>query len=154
MDGIPSIVFQFNSVKIERPYDGSPWPFILGITGQFEICIGENVLYSEEEFCLVEFAVDISEWLLSSSCPDGDFEYESTESSEYGLINIRRSNCKWKLGSIHQLYDEWRAFKLIDIRSATQSYIHRLCSTLDESYSIDLPAILRKNHIKLLGYVE
>lgn len=130
MDGVPcqiEIGFHFDSLKLDpsfNPFD-EDWQIELGIVGDFFIRVDGKTLYQESGFCLVEFAVSVSKWL---SLGDGvqDFTYTSIESDEAGLVWIKQYGDKWKLGSVHQEYNELCLFKLDQIRLAVQTYIKNL----------------------------
>src|SRR6267142_2157664 len=82
------------------------------------------------EFCLVEFAMHISKWLREVTITNEDFVYESMESDEGGLVWIKRSGLGWRIGSVHQAYEEQKEFRLEEISIAVKEYSARLSEEL------------------------
>jgi hypothetical protein len=61
------------------------------------------VVYSEVQFPIVELRVALERWLKAREDSLDDFEFESMESDETGLVWFRRQpSGKWRVGSVHQ----------------------------------------------------
>ena len=90
------------------------------------ISVDGQVLYSEVEFCLVEFAVQVLQWLQRAKATDQDFSYSSVESERPGLVWIVERNGKWQIGSICQEYSEEGLFTLDEIFAAVEAYVNKL----------------------------
>lgn len=133
MDSIPSqkIRIYFENLKLEPSFFPfkEDWQIQLGVVGKFSIHINDKELYEEVDFCLVEFAVQVCEWLNEAYRRD-DFIYTSVESDEAGLVWIKKSDGMWRIGSVHQEYEELRLFKLDEIDSSLKLFVENLIDAI------------------------
>jgi len=131
MDSVSNTLrFEFEITTNDATSLKEPQQLLLGIVGNFAVRVDEKTLYEEVEFCLVEFAMHISKWLREVTITNEDFVYESMESDEGGLVWIKRSGLGWRIGSVHQAYEEQKEFRLEEISIAVKEYSARLSEEL------------------------
>lgn len=76
------------------------------------IYVAQRILYSEVEFCVVEFAIQLALWLGYLGPESPDFVYTSMESDIEGLVRIvRLGPDQWHVAAVHQAYEEARTFR-------------------------------------------
>lgn len=139
MDSISDILeFGFEITTTDMSTLKEPEQLLLGIVGRFSVLVGPKTLYEEVEFCLVEFAMDVSEWLIKVPTTNEDFVYESLESDEIGLVWIKSGTSGWHVGSIHQNYQETKSFNIDEIRMAINHYLHKLKRELYDKFGLVL----------------
>jgi hypothetical protein len=130
MDRVPSeisfISFNFKITGMNLPNLNHYWQIVLGVTGDFSISIYEKILYKEEEFCLVEFAVQASQWLRRVPRTGENFSYTSIESEDEGLVRIDKTEQGWRISAFYQEYQEDTSFSLSEISDAINNYISNL----------------------------
>jgi hypothetical protein len=125
----------FDNLRLDpsfNPFEES-WQIELGIVGDFVIRVNDKILYKEVGFCLVEFAVQISRWLKKDQL-NKDFIYVTAESEEIGIVWIKYCENKWRVGSVHQEYEELSLFESEEIRRALQKYIEDLINSLPRRF--------------------
>jgi hypothetical protein len=103
---------------------------IVGVEGEFALYIDDLLLYSDEWCCLVELAAQVNWWLDAVRSEPWDFQYTSIESDEAGLIWIKYSAPGWRIGSVHQAYDENRYFTLAEIADPFAQYVDQVRAEL------------------------
>ncbi len=84
----PTLTFAFQNIHIDRPDLDDYYRILLGVVGDFTIVVAGKTPYVEQEFCLVEFAMDVSSWWQRARLAHDDFNYESIESAEFALVWI------------------------------------------------------------------
>ena len=136
ISGTPELAFEITTTDTSRLK--APEQLLLGIVGRFSVLVGPKTLYEEVEFCLVEFAMDVSQWLINVPTTDEDFVYESLESDEIGLVWIKSGTSGWHVGSIQQHYQETKSFSLDEIRMAVNKYLHKLKRELYDKFGLVL----------------
>lgn len=147
MDGISKEVrFSFGDVSLEGGHLNEPWEVYLRIVGRFSVSVGERILYAEESFCVVEFAVKSQLWLKRVNETQEDFVYTSQESEEAGLFWIRKAGQVWRLGSAYQEYEELATFSLSSLAVALSAYFEDLQAFVTEAFDADIT--------RLLGWAE
>lgn len=102
----------------------------------FSIIIKGNQLYYESEFCLVELAAYLLNWLAKAE--NQDFIYQSVEFEDVGLVWIKRQNDGWTIGAINQVYEETTRFTLGQITYSLNDFLARLNTALVEKYYVNL----------------
>jgi len=135
-----NIIYKFSDQEFFRLKEN--WEIFLRVVGNFRIEVNGKVLYSEVEFCLVEFAVQIAEWLRQIETNEVDFEYCSMESEDPGLVWVKKKNNGWIIGSVYQQHEEINIFDMEDIRKVFSGYIEMLKQDLEEIYNIDISKLL------------
>lgn len=120
----------------------SKWDVLLRIVGDFAITFGDRQLYDETEFCLVELAVALANWLATATDDGPDFVYTSLESETEGLVRFSLvGHGAWRISAAHQQYDEVVQLTTEQVKAAAGAYIHDLRGAL-------LPAIEIFDHIE------
>ena len=132
-----SLTFHFDSLEREGALD-EHWEILLHVIADFSILVDSKVLYCEQQFCVVEFALDISGWLNRVHRNGEDFIYTSMESEEIGLVWIKSSDSGWRIGSVHQEYEETNIFSLEEIRDAAEQFLDQLGAEMSAKFGIGL----------------
>jgi hypothetical protein len=79
------------------------WDALLRVVGDFALLIRGRVIYREVEFCLVEFAIALANWLAVATDLGPDFVYTSLESETEGLVRFARLGPgNWRVSAAHQ----------------------------------------------------
>ena len=115
---------------------------LLGVTGDLSIQVNGRELYTEQEFPLVELALQSIRWVRRGPRVEDDFEFESMESADAPLIWIRRSGDGWRIGAVHQNYDETSVLSWLNIERALVAYADGLQHELSIVHGINIDAIL------------
>ncbi len=90
----------FSDVTLSRSVVQDEYDLLVGVESTFRLQVGDQVIYTELLFPIVELRAALAAWLQR---PEGDFEFISMESDEPGLVWFRRQpSSGWKAGSIHQ----------------------------------------------------
>lgn len=143
MDGLPKEVkFSFADVASDGVRINEPWQVYLRIVGRFSVSVGERILYQEEAFCVVEFAIKSQLWLKRVSQTQEDFIYTSQESEEPGLFWIKRFEGGRCIGSVYQEYEESNLFPFESLAAALSEYFNHLRTFVAEAFGTDLAEIL------------
>ena len=143
MESLASEVkIKFSKMKVDGDSVEEPWQAYLRIVGLFCVKVGDRLLYQEEEFCLVEFAVSAQIWRKGLHQKQEDFIYTSLESDESGLFWVKKVDGGWRVGSIHQEYEEALVFDLDLLATALGTFCDRLRDKVLERFGVDLNSIL------------
>jgi hypothetical protein len=135
----PTLNFSFANIRADNSLLAEDWELILRVVADFEITVGSSVVYREEEFCVIEFAVQAVEW--SRQLSHGDFEYRTMEAEETGFVFIKSTGTGWQVGSIHQT-SEAQPLPLAVIRVAIEDYWVRLRDSVKAQFDLDISALL------------
>lgn len=126
-------------------FDGeirTKWDALLRIVGDFTLWVHGRAIYREVEFCLVEFAVALANWLVVATDLGPNFVYTSVESETQGLVRFTRLNPGvWRVSAADQEEQATDLITTTNLQSAALSYIR------------DLRARLQPN-VDILQYVE
>jgi hypothetical protein len=141
---------EFNGLSFDGNQPSYSWQVVHRFVGNFMISVDGQVLYSEVEFCLVEFAVQVLQWLQRAKATDQDFSYSSVESERPGLVWIVERNGKWQIGSICQEYSEEGLFTLDEISAAVEAYVNKLKGELVREFGIDADELMGAYTDKLI----
>jgi hypothetical protein len=134
-----TLKFSFDNIRADNSSLRENWELLLRVVSDFEITVGSSMIYREEEFCVVEFAVQAVEW--SRQLGHGDFEYRTLEAEETGLVFIKSAGTGWQVGSIHQLC-EAQPLPLAAIRVAIEDYWVGLHDAVKAQFDRDISALL------------
>jgi hypothetical protein len=105
------IEIRFTQPTLERTGVWDAFDLLLGVVAVLEIAVCGRLLYREESFPIVELRAQLMRWLDGSLGKRQDFEFQSMEHDEPGLVWLRWvPEGGWRIGSIHQEYAETRAF--------------------------------------------
>jgi len=111
-------------------FDGeirTQWDVLLRIVGDFAILVRGRVAYREVEFCLVEFALALTNWLVTATDQGPDFIYTSFESDTQGLVRFTRLNPGvWRVSAAHEEWGQTDSLTTAELRNAALIYIRDL----------------------------
>ncbi|MGH7604379.1 MAG: hypothetical protein ACRENK_10330, partial [Gemmatimonadaceae bacterium] len=92
---------------------------ILRIVGDFALWVGDRKVYQEVEFCLVEFAVALGDWLAVVSDDGPNFVYTSVESETEGLVRFTLANSgNWRISAAYQDSQEEDLIRTSELKKA------------------------------------
>lgn len=134
--------FSFTEIALDGGALTEPWQVYLRIVGGFSVTVGGRGLYQEQGFCLVEFAVNSKLWLEHVKETEEDFIFTSQESDESGLVWVKKVAGGWRLGSIHQEYEETSVFDLDSLRAPLCAYFDGLRKRVEECFGVDIAAVV------------
>lgn len=116
----------FSDPRLDGPLK-TPWDALLRIVGTFALAVNGRRWYEEQDFCLLEFANSIVQWLEKADETSCDFVYSSLESAESELIRFERVGTRgWRLRSPHESYREEKIFSIDEIRLTATEYLKEL----------------------------
>jgi hypothetical protein len=141
MDGISrkaKITFSFGNLAKDAAALAKPWEAYLRLVGEFEMEVSGEALYSEVQFCLVEFAIESQLWSRIATLNPADFTYTSIESEQPGLIWFRSERDGWKVGSAFQRYPCSEVLGFGEIVAALDDYYERLRREVRERFNLDI----------------
>lgn len=136
------IDINFTIRRVEVSDISATYQLLLAVTGDFSVRVGDKMLYFEQELPLVEFAVQAARWLRRGPRVEDDFIYESMEAQEPGLIWVRHSERGWKIGAIHQSYEERSQFSWEEIADALATYVQTLQRDLSVLHGLDIEELV------------
>jgi hypothetical protein len=134
-----TLSFSFANIRADNSCLVEDWELLLRVVSDFEITVGSSVIYREEEFCAVEFAVQALEW--SRQLGHGDFEYRTMEAEETGFVFIKSTGTGWQVGSIHQTC-EAQPLPIGEIQVAIEDCWIRLRDAVKAHFDRDISALL------------
>jgi hypothetical protein len=115
-------------------FDGevrTKWDVLLRIVGDFSLWIRDRVIYREVEFCLVEFAVALANWLAIATDLGPDFVYTSLESETEGLVRFTRlAPGEWRVSAADHEEEAGDSLTTAEIKHAAVAYIRDLRASL------------------------
>ncbi len=134
------IEFRFENLKIDGTALETDWDLLLRPVAEFSIVVppAPIPLYREEEFCVVEFAIHITQWLVRVRNDAIDFSYNSVESDETDLVSIRKAQDLWTVAALNQDYIEDRLFAIEDIDRAVRAFVTRLIEEMQRKFRQDV----------------
>ncbi|HTS49794.1 MAG TPA: hypothetical protein VMH05_17710 [Bryobacteraceae bacterium] len=131
-------VFAYSNLSRESRVLIEPWEVYLHIAAQFEVRVSGQVVYAEELFPVVEFAICSQIWSAVEAEPTPDFIYTSIEAEEEGLIWIKRAERGWRIGSALQEKPSSEVLSLADIRPALNLLYVQLRSDVKTRFQVDI----------------
>lgn len=121
--------FEFSNLRV----DGEPerrLDILVRVVADFAISIKGEVFYKEVEFCVVEFAVALAEWLAVATDLGPNFSYASIESETQGLVQFKRLYPgAWAVSAAHQDVPA-SSVSTAELREAAATYLHDLRGAL------------------------
>jgi hypothetical protein len=135
------LAFRFENVFTDGPLSAEPWQIYLRVVGDFKIAVWGVPIYAEEQFCLVEFAIQSQIWSRAAAQEPRDFVYTSLEAEESGLVWLRQEASGWRIGSVFQESACPESFSLAEIVIALDNYYHRLRRDVDDIYHVDIASL-------------
>jgi hypothetical protein len=145
------IDFRFDRLHLDGDALDTDWDVLLRVVADFAIVVQPSPipLYREEEFCVVEFAAQITQWLANVRRHPFDFSYNSMESDETGLVSIHEDRRGWKVAAVRQDYSEDRLFSLEEIEGAVATFVARLKKEVREVFRHDISHLVSGRPIAL-----
>ena len=134
-----SLAFEFSDLHVDGDALSQSWQRYLRLVGRFSIAVGEIEIFSEQEFCLVEFGIQSQLWLRRAAETGEDFIYTSEESEEPGLVWIKKLDEVWHLGTITHVSSTQFAFDVV--RSALGLYFEKLRHAVLAKYELDIVSL-------------
>jgi hypothetical protein len=106
---------------------------ILRVVGDFKIYLDKSCVYSESEFCLLEFAAAIADWVAAQDLGESAFVYTSLESEVAGLVRFDLDGeGAWRLSVFDLGKGERRDYPktlgLNDLLSCVRTFVNDLWS--------------------------
>ncbi|MGB6833660.1 MAG: hypothetical protein WCD34_02345 [Candidatus Acidiferrum sp.] len=135
------IAFIFENVFIDGPALTDPWQAYVRVVGDFKIEVRAAAIYTEEQFCLVEFAIQSQIWSRAAALEPQNFTYTSMEAEEPGLVWFRLEQGGWKIGSAFQERECSELFSLGEIVGALDGYYERLRRCAKEMLHFDIAGL-------------
>ena len=138
------IEFCFENLRTDGDALETDWDLLLRLVAEFSIVVppAHIPLYREEEFCVVEFAMQITQWLARVRRDAIDFSYNSVESDETDLVSVKKSQDLWRVTALHQDYIEDRLFSLDDVETAIGAFVARLTAEAQEKFKLSVSHLL------------
>jgi hypothetical protein len=122
-----TIVLTFSEAIVETAQIADASDLLLGISANFEIRADGRVLYSEPMFPVVELRVALKQWLGDGFKRCEDFEFESMESEEAGMVWLRyQSSDGWRIGSLQQEYLEMQTLSDVAVCDLIDNYVREI----------------------------
>jgi hypothetical protein len=116
---------RFEDPLLERPAVRNWHDLLLGIVATLVIEVDDRVLYREEMFPIVELRSELAKWVDAGGLRVGrDFELESMETEEKGVVWLRRVESGWRIGSLYQEFPAMESLSDSSVASLTDSFIH------------------------------
>jgi hypothetical protein len=100
VSGQGKVDFAFRGAHFDTPRVSDKWDVIVKYVGDFSIIVENELVYSEVDFCLVEFALDLAHWCAVSTDLGPNFIYSSVESEVEGLVSFTRASVgRWHIST-------------------------------------------------------
>jgi hypothetical protein len=115
-----------------------PIPEVDVSASEFSIVVSGKTLYSEPHMTVIELVGALTRWLRVPRESRSDFEFDSMSTDERGLVWIKSTNGGYRIGSVHQAYEELREFSDLEIRAAVEKFRDRLLAAADNALSFNL----------------
>jgi hypothetical protein len=133
------ITFSFDDVVMELPRIRDNNDLLVGVVASFSIKVGTRVLFSEGDFPIVELRVQLAQWHGGGSLAGKNFELDSLESDEPGIVWIRRSKGGgWRVGSIWQEYAESRDWTDDELATCLAAFAKDVDAWVSTELHVDL----------------
>jgi hypothetical protein len=139
----PELRITFANLRSDNSSLVDDWEVLLRVVGDFEVSIGGEPIYREQEFCMVEFGVQAVEW--SRQLYHRKFVYRTLESEELGLVYIKKRQAGWQIGSIYQT-TEAPPLSVATIRAAIEAYWSNLRLAVERQFQRDISVLLNLQH--------
>jgi len=137
------IGLEFTDLHLDGDPSTDAYDIMLRVVATFDIHIDGSVFFSEEEFPIVELAVDLGYWLKHGDA--NEFRYESLE-YEGILVWFKPEAEGWRVGSDLRERPSDRVFTLEEVREAAASYIDRVRREVKDTLDVDVTPAFRLRH--------
>ncbi|HKS33164.1 MAG TPA: hypothetical protein VJS14_05490 [Enterobacteriaceae bacterium] len=141
MERIPGkceMIIQYKNLSLGTLREG---PQLLAeVEGELIISVGEKNVFCEKGILLLEFAKEVSSWLLMDN---GDFLYESMDFEDSPILFFQKQpNGLWLIGSVWSL-ETYPDIASHILKEACKSFINELVDDL-KSYELDCECYLQR----------
>ena len=145
------IELKFERLRLDGDALATDWDLLLRIVADFSIVLhaAPIPLYREDEFCVVEFAMQITRWLGAIQSGPAEFSYDSVESDEKGLVSIRQEQDGWRVTALNQDYVEQRPIPIEDIQTAINGFVSTLTKQVQAKFGRDISHLVSGRPISL-----
>lgn len=139
----PKVEFRFESLGQDVPALVEPFHFYLNVTGDFAARVDDEVVYSEEMFTVVEFAIQTQRWQRGLFRRYRDFIFTSME-AEGPLLWIKRPSAGGRgrvIGSV-----DCRESKVVppkSIKLALDTYHRKLREDVEAKWNYDIDLLFQ-----------
>jgi hypothetical protein len=135
-------MIRFSDARKERSVIRDKFDLFLGIVATLEVWIGDRLLYREEMFPIVELRAALESWQGDAFAAQSDFEFQSMESDEVGLVWLRHVANGWRLGSTHQEFPELAKLTDGEVAALTDRFIENVDQWVLEHYNVRVSSFL------------
>jgi hypothetical protein len=136
---VPSrIEFRWRDLSQEVPTLREPHDLFLHVVATFSVVVNHQVIYEEELFAVVEFAINSQRWSSEAGLTQEDFVYTSMDAEEEGLVWFRKQSDGWRVGSVFQQCDCTLALELREIQSSIDEYYASLRGAIKKQFGRDI----------------
>ena len=133
---ISRLTFEFQL----SPPDGAlsnRWERLLNVVADFQLVVDHEILYSEAQFPVVEFASQLSAWLANSPSGLKPFSYDSLESDELGLVRFEPQADAWRVAAAHQARPSSARFSTAELCEACHRFLDQVRSAVQQAHAFD-----------------
>jgi hypothetical protein len=135
-------MIRFTGARTERTEIRDKYDLLLGIVATLEVSVESRLLYREEMFPIVELRVALERWLGSGLPAGDDFEFQSMESDEKGLVWLHKVDSAWRIGSIHQDFLAMVEFTDNEVSELVRSFIDEVDQWIFTHHHIRVSSLL------------
>jgi len=128
---------QFQLTTPDGPLE-TYWNRLLNVVADFQLVVGRRMIFSEEEFPIVELAVQLDAWLERLSDETPEFVYTSSESQIPGLIRFSPGSEGWHVSAAFAEFADATSFNLSEVATAVRSYVAAVDETVSSEYGFRL----------------
>ncbi len=114
------------------------WNRLLNVVADFQLVVERRIIFSEEEFPIVELAVQLEAWLERLRDETPEFVYTSIESEIPGLIRFSPGFEGWHVSAAFAEFADATSFNLSEVAAAVRSYIEVVDETVFSEYGFRL----------------
>jgi len=135
------IQFGFDALSADGPLHEN-WQIVFNISGDLQVTVDGSLAWTCPSTNLVELAVALQAWLREGIHKSEDFELESVDFEEKGVLWIRRTDEGWRVGSIHHGEIGHKVHGDSDIRRAIEEYGNVLTDAVRSKWNVDIAGFL------------
>lgn len=126
----------FARTRLRDRYD-----LLLGVEATIILGVGDRTVFTEPDFPIVELRDALAQWLASN--PKDDFEFESMESDEVGLVWFRQQpSGHWRAGSVLQDDLAPEELPLEDVTGECRRFIGSVDMWVRDHLNVDIEDVL------------
>ena len=128
---------QFQLTSPDGPLE-TYWNRLLNVAADFQLVVERRIIFSEEEFPIVELAVQLEAWLERLRDETPEFVYTSIESEIPGLIRFSPGFEGWHVSAAFAEFADATSFNLSEVAAAVRSYVEVVDETVFSEYGFRL----------------